>query len=292
MREHARVGMRVVVVSNVPPIVEAMVPLLGELGHETVAMLASRRDPAAPPPPPGLEGLSDANAPAGIDLVFTRDRHAVERLLRAYEPDLMLCWGFPWKIPGAALAVPRLGSVNLHPASLPRYRGPVPFAWALRNGDSQFGVTWHRMDAELDTGPILAQATVPIEDADQTIFDIGPRVLAAAFELLPGVLEKVIAGEPGEPQHDSQATWAGHFEDDDYARVDWSHSARAIHNQVRAWSLTFNMSGLVAPVAELEGRRVRLVRTSLADPGGGSQRVETGDGPLWIVESEEVESAA
>jgi methionyl-tRNA formyltransferase len=148
------------------------------------------------------------------------------------------------------------------------------------------------MDAELDTGPILAQATVPIEDADQTIFDIGPRVLAAAFELLPGVLEQVIAGEPGEPQDDSQATWAGHFEDDDYARVDWSHSARAIHDQVRAWQLTFNMSGLVAPVAELDGRRVRLVRTSLTDPGDGSQRVETGDGPLWIVENEEVEPAA
>jgi methionyl-tRNA formyltransferase len=283
------VGLRVVVVSNPPPVVKAVVPRLAELGHDVVALLAARAAPGRPPPPAGIERLSDATAPAGIDLLFPHDKHAVERLLRAYEPDLMLCWGFPWKIPAAALAVPRLGSINLHPAALPRYRGPVPFAWALRNGDSHMGVTWHRMDAELDTGAILGQEAVPIEDTDQTIFDIAPRTTAAALGLLPAVIEKAIAGDPGEPQDESLATWGGHFEDDEYASVDWSHTARAIHNQVRAWQLTFNMSGIVAPVAELDGQSVRLVRTSLTDPGDGARRVEAGDGPLWIVESEPVE---
>ena len=51
----------------------------------------------------------------------------------------MLCWGFPWKIPQAALDVPRLGSVNMHPALLPRHRGPIPLAWALRDGDPVWG---------------------------------------------------------------------------------------------------------------------------------------------------------
>ena len=51
---------------------------------------------------------------------------------------------------------------------LPRHRGPIPLAWAFRDGDGQYGVTWHRMDAELDTGPILAQATVPMEDDEGT----------------------------------------------------------------------------------------------------------------------------
>ena len=71
---------------------------------------------------------------AGLDLLFARDKHAIEPLLRAYEPDLMTCWGFPWKIPQAALDVPRLGSINMHPALLPRHRGPIPLAWALRDG--------------------------------------------------------------------------------------------------------------------------------------------------------------
>jgi methionyl-tRNA formyltransferase len=163
----------------------------------------------------------------------------------------------------------------------------VPLAWALRDGDGAFGVTWHRMDADLDTGGILAQGSVPIEDDDVEILQIGPKLGAEAFRLLPGVLERVAAGDPGDVQDESLTTWAGHFEDDDYARVDWSWPARRIHDQVRAWNLTFGLSPtIVAPVAELDGTRVRLVRTSLRDPGDGAVRVECADGPLWIVRSE------
>ena len=82
--------------------------------------------------------------------------------------------------------------------------------------------------------------------------------------------------------------WAGHFEDDDYVRVDWAQPARAIHNQVRAWHLTFGFSGLRAPVAELDGEEVVLLQTRLTDPGGGARRVECGDGPIWVVASEPV----
>jgi len=80
------------------------------------------------------------------------------------------------------------------------------------------------------------------------------------------------------------ATWGGHF-GEDYAAVDWAQPARAVHDQVRAWALTFGMSGIVAPVAQLDGERVQLLRTSLVDPGEGARRAECGDGPLWIVES-------
>ena len=83
-------------------------------------------------------------------------------------------------------------------------------------------------------------------------------------------------------------TWAGHFTDDEYARVDWSHTARQIHNQVRAWHLTFSMSGLRAPVAELDGEQVVLLQTRLTDPGDGARRVECGDGPIWVVAPEPV----
>ena len=210
----------------------------------------------------------------------------MEPLLRALEPDLTICWGFAWKLPQAALDVPRLGSINLHPALLPRHRGPVPLAWALRDGDGRFGVTWHWMDAELDTGRLLAQGSIPIEDDDCEIMEIGPKLGAEAFRLLPQVLERVAAGDPGDPQDDAAATWAGHFEDDDYARVDWSQPARRIHDQVRAWHLTMDLSSVVAPIAELDGERVRIRRTSLRDPGGDARRVECGDGPLWIVSSE------
>jgi methionyl-tRNA formyltransferase len=207
-------------------------------------------------------------------------------LMRAVEPDLMLCWGFPWRIPADALAVPRLASVNCHPALLPRHRGPIPLAWAIRDDLGAYGVTWHRMDAELDTGPILAQGTVPMEDDDFEIQVVGPRLGAVALGLLPRVLERVAAGDPGDPQPTEGTSWAGYF-GEDYATVDWSQPARAIHNQVRAWALSFG-SPVDGPIAEIDGRRVRLTRTSLSDPGGDARRMNAGDGPIWVVAFEPV----
>ena len=131
------------------------------------------------PLPEHLE-LTRYSAPSGLDLLFARDKHSIEPLLRAYEPDLVICSGFPWKIPQAALDVPRLGSINLHPALLPRHRGPIPLAWALRDGDPVWGMTWHRMDAELDTGNLLAQGSVPIEDDDVDIESSAPSCSRAA----------------------------------------------------------------------------------------------------------------
>ena len=163
--------------------------------------------------------MGDETAPAGLDVLLAHDKWSVEPLLRASRPDLALCWGFPWRIPQAALDVPPLGSVNCHPALLPRHRGPIPLAWAFRDGDAQFGVTWHRMDSELDTGPILAQAPVPMLDDDYSIDVVGPRMGAVALSLLPQVFARIAAGDPGDPQPAEGVTWAGHF-GDDYVTVD------------------------------------------------------------------------
>ena len=57
---------------------------------------------------------------------------------------------------------------------------------------------------------------------------------------------------------------------------------------MRAWHLTFGLSGLRAPVAELDGEQVVILQTRLTDPGGGARRVECGDGPIWVVSSEPV----
>ena len=281
MPERWRIGE----VCTIRPPAEALTAALRELGHDPVALLAPRRGSESPPLPEHIQ-LPEGSAPPGLDLLFARDKHSIEPLLGAYEPDLMICWGFPWKIPQAALDVPRLGSVNMHPALLPRHRGPIPLAWALRDGDAAWGMTWHRMDAELDTGNLLAQGIVPIEDDDVDIEEFAPKLFAGALDLLPAALERVAAGDPGDPQPTEGASWAGHFEDDAYVRIDWSQPARSIHNQVRAWHLEFGFSGIRAPIAELDGEQVVVRRTRLTDPGDGARRVQCGDGPIWLVATE------
>lgn len=280
-------GYSIVLISAVQPVADPLIPQLRELGHDPVAWLLPRRPPDRPTPPWGE--VTDQTAPVGVSVLLARDKDAVAPLLRGLGPDVVLCWGFSWKLPQEALDVPRLGAVNHHPGLLPRHRGPIPMAWALRDGDGEFGLTWHRMDAEYDTGPILAQTSVPIEDGDTTIEIIGPKLIQGAFGLLPRVFERLEAGDPGDPQASEGATWAGLF-GEDYAAVDWSQPARAIHNQVRAWQLTFGLCPVEGPLAELDGERRKLLRTSLTDPGDGARAVECGDGPIWIVESEPVTS--
>jgi methionyl-tRNA formyltransferase len=280
---------RIALISQVTPVVEPMVGVLRELGHEPVAVISARR-PAGRPESrsePPFPPLSDSSVPAGLAIHVPSAKEQVAPILRIYEPDVTLCWGYPWKLPLDALQVARLGSVNQHPALLPRHRGPIPFAWALREGDSHFGITWHRMDAELDTGAILAQSKVEILDTDCTILDIAPRILETAFGLLPRVFERLDTGDPGDPQPEDGASWAGHF-GEDYAEIDWTQPARSVHNQVRAWNFTFDLSDVVGPLAELDGERVRLIRTSLTDPGDGARRVECADGPIWVVEHEQL----
>jgi methionyl-tRNA formyltransferase len=140
------------------------------------------------------------------------------------------------------------------------------------------------MEAEFDTGPILAQGTVPVADDDVSIEAIAPKLQAATADLLPRVLERVADGDPGDPQPADGATWAGYF-GEDYAEIDWRRSAREIHDQVRAWALSFGLSPVRGPFAEVAGERVRVVRTSLAEVPDAI-RVEAGDGPIWVSSSE------
>jgi methionyl-tRNA formyltransferase len=281
------VGHRTGLISNVFPVVGPLVETLRDMGHEPVAWLMSRKPPENEPPPPPWGDITDRMAPKGINLLFARSKEDVAPLFRGLDLDVVLCWGFNWKLPQEALDVPRLGSVNNHPAFLPRHRGPYPLAWTFREGDTEFGATWHRMDAEYDTGPILAQSKVPLEDTDCWIEEFAPKILQNSLSMLPRVFERLEAGDPGDPQSTEGVSWAGAFEED-YAIVDWSQSAREIHNQVRAWRHLFGAGDVEGPIAEVDGERLKLLRTSLIDPGEDARSVECGDGRLWIVESEPI----
>jgi methionyl-tRNA formyltransferase len=281
---------RVVLITTVAPVAGALADALRSLGHEPVAAMSARRRQPGPPSP---WSITDATAPPGVDVLYPRDRHSIEPLMRAYQPDLAMCWGYPWRIPLAALEVPRFGSINNHPAFLPRHRGPIPVSWAIREGDDNFGVTWHRMDADLDTGAILAQTSVADRDDEFSFEQLGPRMLEAALRILPGALARLAAGDAGDPQASDGATWAGHF-DADYAQIDWSKPARDIHRQVRAWAFAAGTEKIPGPIGTIDGRRVKVTRTSLAEPAelDGAVCIEAGDGPIWVVAWESIEEAA
>ncbi len=270
--------MRVVLISEVAPAVEGLSRLLREHGHEPVALLCVRRDAERYP---SLDELLRV-APPELDVVMPATRTRIAPLLGQFEPDLALCLGFPWKIPPDALATPRHGIVNGHPSLLPRYRGPSPVSWAIRNGEQEIGFTFHYMDAELDTGNILGQVRIPL-DEEHGWDDLTPKLASVVGELLPGVLERVERGDPGEPQDESRATYLGAFELE-YAWIDPSRSTVEVARQVRAWRFQPESVEPRGALVELDGETVRVLRVS-GEPGAGAP-LECADGTLWIVESE------
>jgi methionyl-tRNA formyltransferase len=281
---------RIVIISMAPQAVESYSALLRTLGHEVVGVLTTRssRRPDA---------VNDvlASTPPDVDAVVVGSRERVAPLLRSYEPDLALCSGFSWRLDAEALAAPRLGVVNGHPSLLPRWRGPNPFGWILRNGDTELGFTFHFMDADFDTGPILAQASVPLthEDSLSTVFAHLPDLAA---RLLPETLARIERGECGDPQTDEGASYAPLFEDE-YAEIDWTRPAREVHNQARCWFMP-TVSGIMGPLTTLDGERVRLLETRLVEtktdavPGTILERdddgllIACGEGALRVLRTE------
>jgi methionyl-tRNA formyltransferase len=273
---------RVVLITVVPPVAQGYTEIVRALGHEPVAVISPRRrSPDVPPNPLAPKMLTDA--PQGLDLLFVETRRSIAPVLRAYEADVAICTGFPWLIPADAIAVPRLGIVNGHPSLLPRYRGPFPVAWAVRNGETEIGLTYHRMDASFDTGAVLAQASVPLGD-DETWESLQGRLAELTPALLARVFERLAAGDRGdEQQGDGEYQCA--FEDD-YRFVDLTQNALDVHRQTRAWSFMPPIVPNPGPIFERDGTRVRLLRTSLTEVSG-AERVDCADAPLWILETAE-----
>ena len=272
----------VAIITVVPQVALAYAAAVRAFGHEPVAVIGvRRRAPGAPVSVSAPTLVADVDEQ--LDVLFASSRRSLARLLRACEADLGLCTGFPWLIPADAIATPPLGIVNGHPSLLPRYRGPFPVAWAVRNGESEIGLTYHLMDEHFDTGNVLAQAPVPLaeDDTEETLY---AKLEAVAPSLLATVFERLARGERGDPQEGGEYQSA--FEDA-YHLVDLSQPAAYVHRQARAWSFVPPIAER-GPVLERDGKRVRLARTSLVEVDGAEQ-LDCADGPLWVMESEPLE---
>jgi methionyl-tRNA formyltransferase len=135
-------------------------------------------------------------------------------------------------LPRPILDLPRFGCLNVHTSLLPRYRGAAPIQWAILHGDAETGVTIMKIDAGLDTGDILTQATTPIhpEDNSETLHD---RLAGMGADLLVRTIPDYVAGRiPSRPQPAEGVSHAPKISKQD-GQIDWSQSARAIWNRVR-----------------------------------------------------------
>jgi len=187
-----------------------------------------------------------------------RDREARARI-EAEHPDAMVVAAYGLLLPVEALAIARLGCLNIHASLLPRWRGAAPIQRAILAGDSRTGITIMRMDAGLDTGPMLLQRDIPIGERDTTgtlteaLAELGARCIVEALAALDDLQPKA--------QDAAAATHAPKVAKRE-AAIDWSRASGEIDRQVRAFD--------PAPGAEtlLDGQALKVWRAR-AVPGHG-----------------------
>jgi hypothetical protein len=124
-------------------------------------------------------------------------------------------------------------------------------AWTIRMGDENYGVTWHRMDSAFDAGPILAQRSTPA-GVEDTSSDVSPRLSSLGLRKLRDVIDRAVAGDPGDLQLTEGATEEGPF-GSDYATIDWSTAGAYCADQVRAWPFISSTHSVMGPIGEVHG---------------------------------------
>ena len=178
----------------------------------------------------------DVNHPLWVDRIKTM------------APDYIFSFYYRALLNDSILSCAKLGAFNLHGSLLPKYRGRAPLNWVLVNGETETGVTLHRMVKRADAGDIVAQQRVAIDEQDNAL-TLHRKLVACATEVLNGALPAVKRGDiVTTPQNESEATVVGRRTPED-GRIKWEAPAQTVNNLVRAvtypWPGAFAFAGTV-----------------------------------------------
>ncbi len=165
---------------------------------------------------------------------FPEDAAAARAALEAARPDVMVVAAYGLILPPWALALPRLGCLNIHASLLPRWRGAAPIHRAIEAGDTQTGITIMQMDAGLDTGDMLRVESLPIAPGDTTAA-LHDKLAALGGRLIVEALEAAASGGLAPRRQPEAGVTYAHKIDKAEARIDWQQPAAQIERRIRAF---------------------------------------------------------
>jgi methionyl-tRNA formyltransferase len=200
--------------------------------------------------------------------------------LRELKPDLLVVVAYGQILPQTILDLPLHGCLNVHTSLLPKYRGAAPIQWAIANGDAETGVTIMKMDAGLDTGPILSTRRTPIlpTDDSQSLHD---RLAQLGAALLGETIPDFVGGKISpQPQPAEGSTYAAKINKED-GKIDWSQPAVQIWNRLRAftpWPGAFTFLP-----AEPKSQLLKIWKAEVVERSGGAGEILSADKSSIIV---------
>lgn len=203
----------------------------------------------------GVQAVKSAALEFGLPVLQPSTLNGFSQELAKREIELSLVVAYGKILPLEVLAVPKFGSLNVHPSLLPRWRGPTPIQATILAGDPATGVTVILMDEQMDHGPVIARRAFPLGERAWTAPALSDALTDLGVELFLEILEPWVFGKiTPEPQNHEAAAYSHILRKED-GRIGWSRPAAEIERQVRAFqpwpgSYAFWQRG---------GERVRLV---------------------------------
>lgn len=206
-------------------------------------------------------------------------------------PNLLISFACSYYFGPKFLALFAFGAINIHPSLLPKYRGSAPIQFALLNDEKQTGISIQRIEAEIDSGNILASQVIEL-DGTETTAELTDIVAVQVPDLLLETLDKMCAGDITEvEQVHAEATFSRLLTKEDGC-IDWRQSARVIDCKVRAFlpwpKATTTFEGNLLAITGVSGCQLD---SSISDkePGtvtafvkGKGLAVVCGDGLIYI----------
>ena len=225
-----------IVFMGTPDFAAMALDALAAAGHDIVCVYTQPPRPAGrgKKPRPGPVQRRATNLGLPIRTPPSLKDEDAQAAFAALDADVAVVAAYGLILPPPILKAPRFGCLNIHASLLPRWRGAAPIQRAIMAGDAETGITIMRMDAGLDTGPMLLKRAIFIGDDDAgTLHD---RLAALGAELIVEALAQLAEGRSTEAaQPDDGATYAKKLTRDDEA-IDWSRTAAEIALQIRALS--------------------------------------------------------
>jgi methionyl-tRNA formyltransferase len=250
--------------------------LAGDKKFSVVAVVTQPDRPKGrelqPQPSPVKTLAQKLNLPV-LQPQLARDEQFISEL-RELKLDLIVVVAYGQILPQTILDLPRYGCLNVHTSLLPKYRGAAPVQRAIAAGEMETGVTIMKMDAGLDTGPVLSAGRTPIlpEDDSQSLHD---RLGKLGAELLVETIPDYIAGKKSpQPQPTEGSSYAAKIKKED-GQIDWEKSALEIWNRLRAftpWPGAFTFLP-----AQPKMRRLKIWKVEIVEGSGKAGEILSAD---------------
>ncbi|MBA4405907.1 methionyl-tRNA formyltransferase [bacterium] len=190
--------------------------------------------------------------------VTLKDAEFVKRL-KELQPDLFVVVAFRI-LPKEVYTIPAKGAFNLHGSLLPKYRGAAPIQWALINGEKETGLTTFFLEDRVDTGNIIIQEKIVIEDSDD-FGSLHDKMMILGADVVIRTVNMIASGEVKTFKQDDSLASPAQKIAKEICQISWDKSAEVIHNLIRG------LSPHPGAFFEYDGKTFKLFKTKIMENG-------------------------